>query len=120
MNSDTLSDVLRAVRLKGAVFFDVETSAPWVAEAPESKIVAPAVMPDSQHVIEYHVVTSGSCWAALVNVDIPPVQLHAGDIVAFPQGDAHVVSSAPGMRGVLDLDAFGTPQRPTQFPILLN
>ena len=52
MNGDTLSDVLRAVRLKGAVFFDVETTAPWVAEVPPSSPVASAIMPDSEHVIE--------------------------------------------------------------------
>ena len=32
LSIDTLSDVLQAVRLKGAVFFDVETSSPWVAD----------------------------------------------------------------------------------------
>lgn len=31
---DALSDVLRAVRLTGAVFFDVRASEPWVAESP--------------------------------------------------------------------------------------
>jgi hypothetical protein len=32
VSGDTLSDVLRTVRLKGAVFFDIDTTAPWVAE----------------------------------------------------------------------------------------
>ena len=40
MSGDTLSDVLTAVRLKGAVFFDVEASAPWVAEALPAKAIA--------------------------------------------------------------------------------
>ena len=31
---DTLSDVLRAVRLTGAIFFDIKASEPWVAETP--------------------------------------------------------------------------------------
>jgi AraC-like DNA-binding protein len=31
------------------------------------------------------------------------VQLFAGDVVMFPHGDAHVVSSAPGMRGTTDM-----------------
>ena len=34
------------------------------------------------------------------------MQLGAGDVVMFPHGDAHVVSSAPGMRGQVDLDWF--------------
>ena len=36
MRTDVLSDVLRAVRLTGAVYFDFELSSPWVAEAPPS------------------------------------------------------------------------------------
>lgn len=118
--NDTLSDVLQAVRLKGAVFFDVETSVPWVAEAPPAKVVAPAVMPDSEHVIEYHVLTSGSCWAAVLGHDIEPVRLSAGDVVAFPQGDAHVLSSARGMRGETDLGIFKTPGNAAQLPLLMN
>ena len=120
MSDDTLSDVLRAVRLKGAVFFDVETTAPWVAEAPPASVIAQAVMPDSEHVIEYHVITGGSCWASVIGHDIAPVRLTEGDVVAFPQGDAHVLSSAPGMRGDMDLNVFKRPETPTQLPLLLN
>ena len=120
MSVDALSDVLRAVRLKGAVFFDIDTTAPWVAETPPAKIVAPAVMPDSEHVIEYHVITSGSCWASVIGHDLEPVRLTAGDVVAFPQGDAHVLSSAPGMRGEVDLSVFRRPENAAQLPLLLN
>lgn len=102
--SDTLSDVLRAVRLTGAVFFSVDASAPWVAEAPRGCVVGPHIMPGVEHVIEYHVVSGGSCWASLL--DEPPIQLHEGDVVVFPQGDAHVMSSAPGMRGEPDPELF--------------
>jgi AraC-like DNA-binding protein len=117
MSGDTLSEVLRAVRLKGAVFFDVETSDPWVAEAPHARTIASAVMPDSEHVIEYHVVTSGSCWATVLGHKIDPIRLSAGDVVAFPQGDAHVMSSAPGMRGNSDEEF---PDSAGQLPLLLS
>src|SRR5262249_21421310 len=96
MSDDTLSEVLRAVRLTGAVFFDVHASAPWVAETPPGREIGPYIMPGVEHVIEYHVITSGSCWGGIV--DESPVRLEAGDIIVFPQGDAHVMSSAPGMR----------------------
>ena len=52
MNGDTLSDVLNAVRLKGAVFFDVEASAPWVAEALPAKSIAGAILPEHSHIHE--------------------------------------------------------------------
>ena len=120
MSSDTLSDVLRAVRLKGAVFFDVDTTVPWVAEAPPAKTIASAVMPESEHVIEYHVITSGCCYATLIGRDVDPVCLNAGDVVAFPQGDAHVLSSAPGMRGDINLELYKRPESSIQLPLLLN
>jgi AraC-like DNA-binding protein len=47
--------------------------------------------------MEYHAIAHGTCWAGIPGG--PSVQLSAGDIVMFPHGDAHVVSSAPGMRG---------------------
>lgn len=97
MSEDTLSDVLRAVRLTGAVFFEVHGAEPWVAETPAAREVGPYILPGTDHVIEYHVVAAGACWANIVDED--PVRLSVGDIVVFPHGDAHVVASAPGMRG---------------------
>lgn len=96
MTTDTLSDVLRAVRLRGAVFYDLSFGPEWAAEAPPAEEIAGAVIPGAEHVMEYHVITRGSGWAAIVGE--PPVRLETGDIVMFPQGDAHVISSAPGIR----------------------
>ena len=59
VKADVLSDVLRAVHLTGAVYFDFELSAPWVAEAPHSSRIAATVMPGSQRVIEYHLIARG-------------------------------------------------------------
>jgi AraC-like DNA-binding protein len=103
MSFDTLSEVLRVVRLKGAVFFAVDASAPWVAEAATGRELGRHIMPGVEHVIEYHVVTKGSCWGGLI--DEAPIRLQEGDIIVFPQGDAHVMSSAPGMRGTPELDS---------------
>lgn len=96
MSQDTLSDVLRTVRLQGAVFFHVTGGREWAAEAPASRDIASVVMPGAEHVMEYHVVTSGDCWAGIVGEQ--PVRLAEGDIIVFPHGDAHVLSSAPGLR----------------------
>ena len=104
MSQDTLSDVLRSVRLRSAVFYFVSGEGDWVAEAPASSEIADAVMPDAEHVIEYHVVTAGECWAAIVGEQ--PRKLKRGDIIMLPQGDAHVVSSSPGMRANPSVDAF--------------
>ena len=104
MSQDTLSDVLRGVRLRGAVFFHVSGCSDWAAEAPSAKEIAPLLMHGVEHVMEYHAVAHGSCWAGIPGG--PSVQLFAGDVVMFPHGDAHVMSSAPGMRGIPDPDWF--------------
>ena len=96
MSQDTLSDVLRTVRLQGAVFFYITGGRQWAAEAPASRELAPQLMPGAEHLMEYHVVTSGDCWGGIVGQ--PQVRLTHGDVILFPQGDAHVLSSAPGLR----------------------
>jgi AraC-like DNA-binding protein len=54
-------------------------------------------------------VTAGECWAAIVGEQ--PRKLKRGDIILLPQGDAHVVSSSPGMRANPSVDAFFEMQR---------
>ena len=107
MTADVLSDVLRAVRLTGAVYFDFELSSPWVAEAPPSREIAGKVMPGAQRVIEYHLLARGTCWGHAIGQE--PMRLHEGDLIVFPQGDAHVLSSAPGMRAAPDMSVFARP-----------
>jgi AraC-like DNA-binding protein len=118
MSGDTLSDVLRAVRLRGAVFYYIEGTSPWVAEAPAACDIVPAIMPGAEHMIEFHGIVRGSCWAAIVGE--PPMRLHEGDVVMFPQGDPHVMSSAPGMRAHKVDRAFYFTPKPPQLPFALG
>ncbi len=118
MSADVLSDMLRAVRLRGAVFYYIEGAEPWVAEAPASREIIPAIMPGAEHVIEFHGIAEGSCWAAMVGE--PPVRLEQGDVILFPQGDPHVMSSAPGMRAdQVDVGLYFSPP-PPQLPFSLS
>ena len=100
MAADPLSDLLRAVRLTGATFFDVVARAPWCAEQPTREQVLPKILPGAEHLISYHVVAEGECWAERVGNghNGPPVHLAAGEVVVFTRGDPHVMASAPGMR----------------------
>jgi AraC-like DNA-binding protein len=106
---DALSDVLRAVRLSGAVFFDIHAADPWVAETPLGRSVVHAMFPGSEHMISYHVILEGSCWAIVEGE--PPVQLSAGDVIVFPHGDTHVLTSTPGMRKKPNMSMY---RRPTE------
>ncbi len=99
---DVLSDVLRSVRLTGSMFFLVEASTPWTSRLPAASVFAAAVLPVAQHVISYHVLTQGNCWAAIEG-DVPQ-RLEAGDIFVVPHGDPHFLAATPGTQGELDTD----------------
>ncbi len=103
MIHDPLSDVLRSVRLRGAVFWYVGCRDDWVAASPPTREIAAAAIPGAEHVLAYHLIVKGASWAAVEG--LPPVRLGSGDIVMFPQGDAHVLSNAPGARTPQILDA---------------
>lgn len=106
---DVLSDVLLAVRLTGAVFFDVDARAPFATESPGADVIGEQVMGAAGRVIGFHVVTEGACWAETVDGPDPAVRLHAGDMVIFPAGDANIIASAPGMRGAPDAARYYRP-----------
>ena len=51
MTADALSDVLRTVRLTGAMFFDVVAKAPWAVESPPREKILPEILPGAEHLI---------------------------------------------------------------------
>ena len=104
---DALSDVLRAVRLSGAFFFDVQARAPWVAETPLGRSVVDAMFPGSDHLISYHAIMEGSCWCTLEGEE--PIKLEAGDIVVLPHGDTHVLATEVGMRKAPNMSIYRMP-----------
>jgi AraC-like DNA-binding protein len=88
---DPLSDLLRVVRLDGAFFYAVEAGTPWCVETVAARELSPRIMPAAEHLISYHILTDGTCYGGLVGEE--PVELVAGDVIVFPHGDAHVMSS---------------------------
>lgn len=106
---DVLSDVLLAVRLTGAVFFDVDARSPFATESPGADRIGEQVMGAAERVIGFHVVTEGACWAEAVDGPDPAVRLRAGEMVIFPAGDANIMASAPGLRGAPDAAAYYRP-----------
>ena len=89
---DVLSDVLSAVRLTGAVFLDMELRAQWSYITAPARKIADVLMPHADHVIPYHLVAEGTCYARLLDGD--PVELQEGDLILFPYGDRHMLSTA--------------------------
>ncbi len=92
---DALSQTLRVVRLVGAIFINAKFTAPWAYQSPKAAAAAPLLEPGAEQVVIFHLITEGECYVELA--DEPAVHLRGGDVVVFPQGDAHVMSSAPGV-----------------------
>lgn len=96
---DTLSDVLQAIKLTGALFFGVNASSPWSVEVPQADSFARIILPRAQHVISYHIITKGSGWVR-VGVD-PPVQFLDRDILVIPHGHSYAMCSEATARPLL-------------------
>jgi AraC-like DNA-binding protein len=88
---DVLSEVLRIVRLDGALFFNAELSAPWCVSEPRSTALASQLSPEPGHLILYHFITEGRAFARLPGGQRE--DLVAGDVVIFPHGDAHLLGN---------------------------
>jgi AraC-like DNA-binding protein len=106
---DVLSEVLRAVRLSGAIYFDVSARAPWVAETPSVSTICSRVMPAFDSVIPFHIMLDGGCWAQVGDESEAPCWLGPGDAILFPQGDPHFMSSERGIRSEPDLALYYRP-----------
>src|SRR5580704_18434276 len=92
---DALSETLRVVRLVGAIFIQGRFSAPWCYQSPRADSAAPLLEPGAERIVIFHLITEGECYVELGNE--PPVRLIAGDAVIFPKGDAHRMTSQPGL-----------------------
>src|SRR5262245_35619031 len=84
---DVLSDVLRVVRLSGAVFFAADFTTPWAVQSPPPDSLAAMVLPEAECVAIFHVLVEGECWVECG--DCPPARMESGDVVIFPHGDPH-------------------------------
>jgi AraC-like DNA-binding protein len=88
---DALSDVLRVIRLQGALFLHAEFGSPWCVAAPGGAQLAQALKPGAAHLVIFHLVTQGRRTVQIGRE--APLQLEAGDIVAFPHADSHRIGS---------------------------
>lgn len=120
MDNDVLSDVLRTVRLSGAIFYEVRAGAPWVAESPPGNWMTSRLLPRAQHTIAYHVVIDGTCWTGLAEDGATPIRLEAGSIVLYAHGSAHVMSTEPGARSDPILDAGRLPGPGESLPFFID
>ncbi len=93
---DILSDVLRVVRLSGAVFFTAEFSSPWAIDSPNPELLASIVLPHAECMVLFHILTEGECFVLCKTY--PSVKVEMGDVIIFPHGEPHTMCSHPGTK----------------------
>lgn len=89
---DALSEVLRTLRLQAGLFLEAEFSAPWCINSAPGREDVRHILPAADHVALFHLLTEGTCRTRLPG-DRDTIELHPGDLILFPHGDAHVIGS---------------------------
>lgn len=91
---DVLGDILRAVRLRGSVYFNACFCEPWGMDIEDDAKAA------------FHLIVKGDAWLTMIEPSSQTtkqpaderkkcIHLSQGDIVLFPTGAAHLISHAP-------------------------
>jgi AraC-like DNA-binding protein len=97
---DALSDVLRVVRLNGAVYLDGEFAAPWCVIGRAEDPLCSQFLSCTERVLSFHFITGGVCWARLPDDPASAIRIEAGEIVVVPQGEPHILGSATNLKPV--------------------
>lgn len=89
---DALSDVLKSVRLEGAVYLNAEFTAPWCVSAKFGLASIRARLAGADHVVFFHYLTEGACKVRLDD-SRQTLDVSAGDLVLFLNEDHHILGS---------------------------
>ena len=89
---DALSDVLKSVRLEGAVYLNAEFTAPWCVQAKYGLASVRERLAGAEHVVFFHFVTEGN-FKVHVADGVAALDVAAGDLVLFPQDDKQLMGS---------------------------
>jgi AraC-like DNA-binding protein len=89
---DALSDVLKSVRLEGAVYLNAEFTAPWCIRGECGLPTVRARLAGADHVAFFHFLTEGACKARLADGG-EVLDAAAGDLILFPQEGKHLMGT---------------------------
>jgi len=101
--TDPLSDVLKTVKLTGALFFQVDATYPWGVAVPRATAYSRIILPRAQHVVSYHIILKGAGWAELPGV--ASTQFEEGDVLVFAHGDPYTMLCEPDQPPEFDVEA---------------
>jgi len=89
---DALSDVLKSVRLEGAVYINAEFTAPWCIRGECGLPSVRARLAGAEHVAFFHFLVEGSCKVRLAESG-EAFEAGAGDLVLFPREGRHLMGT---------------------------
>src|SRR5262245_30324739 len=89
---DTLSEMLRELRLVSGFFLQAEFFKPWCINSAPGKEDIHHILPGAEHVTIFHLLTEGTCSIKLPG-DAEAWQLQVGDVLILPRGEAHLMGS---------------------------
>src|SRR5262245_14869177 len=105
---DVLSEVLRVVRLSGAVHLKADFTEPWaIMSSPPEMLATRLLRPGAESLTLFHIFAEGSCWVS--SATIRPFRFQKGDVMIVPRGDQHVMASDPAVRPVPIREIFPNP-----------
>jgi len=82
---DALSDVLKSTHLEGAVYLNAEFTAPWCIESRYGLDSIRKRLEGADHVVFFHFFLDDGAKVPLADGGV--IEVDAGDLVLFPQGD---------------------------------
>jgi AraC family transcriptional regulator, alkane utilization regulator len=106
---DVLSEVLRVIRLSGAVHFLGKFTRPWAFMSSSPDMLPARLEPSAESITPFHVAVSGRCWLACGK--LPPILLERGDVIVISRGDQHIMTSDPGLKPVPIKQIYAQPSR---------
>jgi AraC family transcriptional regulator, alkane utilization regulator len=106
---DVLSEVLRVIRLSGAVHFLGKFTRPWAFMSSSPDMLPARLEPSAESITPFHVAVSGRCWLSCG--DLPPIVLEGGDVIVISRGDQHIMMSDPGLKAVPIKEIYAHPSR---------
>lgn len=92
--ADTLSGVLRSIRISGGMFLRVRLRAPYGVTSSSVEDLIRSFAPGAPRLLPFHIVTRGPVWFETEGAR--PVCLDAGDVIVLPRGNIHHLVDRPG------------------------
>ena len=95
---DTLSEILRTVRLKGGIFLDARFTPSWSVASSITPDDLQPYMKQAEVLCALHYVISGEMYVEVEGEE--PLLVKSGELVLLPRNTLHVLSNRPGQRPV--------------------